>query len=104
MDRATTARLDQHNLPIKQRQNVPRRDGADDEGGAGPGDQERARLGVVIVPGSRWGAGDGSEGCSDCVDCGVVAVQHGIRIDLVEDHDGEFWLGCPDGTSGATLG
>lgn len=38
VDRARTARLGQHNPPVKQRDHIPGRDGADDEGGAGPGD------------------------------------------------------------------
>lgn len=41
---ATAVRPGQHNLPVKQHDHVPERDGADDEGGSGPGDQEGARF------------------------------------------------------------
>lgn len=89
VDGATTARLGQHNLPVKQRDHVPRRDGADDEGGAGPGDQGEARFGaaerVVVV---QEVGDDGFGGCGGCVDGGVVAVRDGFWVDLVEDHEG----------------
>ena len=89
VDGATTARLGQRNLPVRQRDHVPARDGADDEGGARPRDQEGARSGaakwlVVVLEVS----GDGFWGCGGCTDGGVVVVQDGFRVDLVDNHDG----------------
>ncbi len=79
----------QRNLPVKQCDHVPGRDGADDEGGAGPGDQVGARSGaaqrVLVIK----EVGDDSFGrCIGCGDRVVVVVVHldGFRVDLVEDH------------------
>ncbi len=78
IDGVTTARLGQHNLAVKQRDHGPKRDGADDEGGAGPGDQGGARFGaaeriVVIqeVGGDCFGGFGG---------CAVVVVQDAFRV------------------------
>lgn len=64
VDGATTARLGQYDLPVKQRDHVSGRDGMDDEGRAGPGNQGVARSGagerVVVVPdvgGDSFGGG-----------------------------------------------
>lgn len=81
-------------MPVKQRDHVPRRDGADDEGRAGPGNQGGARFRaaerVVVV---QEVAEDGFGGCSDYVDSGVVAVRNGVRVDLIGDHDGGYLAG-----------
>ncbi len=94
VDGATTARLGQLNLPVKQRDHVPGRDAADDEGGAGPGDQGGARFGaaerILVI---QEGGGDTFGGCGGCVNGGVVVVQDGFRVDLVEDHDGGVLAG-----------
>lgn len=47
VDGAMTARLGQHNLPAKQREHIPRRNGADNESGAGRRDQGGARFGAA---------------------------------------------------------
>ena len=89
VDGATTTWMGQRNLPLKQCDHVPGFDAADDEGGAGPGDQVGARFGaaqrVVII--QKIG-GDGFGGCIGCVDRGAFVVVHldGFRVDLVEDH------------------
>jgi len=87
VDRATTARLGQHYLPVKQGDHVPGRDGANYKGGTGPGDQGRARFGAAewVVMVQKVG-GDGLGGCDGCVDGGVVAVRDGFRVDLVANH------------------
>jgi len=99
VDGATTARLGQLNLPVKQRDHVPGRDAADDEGGAGPGDQEGARFGaaerILVI---QEGGGDTFGGCGGCVSGGVVVVQDGFRVDLVEDHDGGVLAGLSGGS------
>ena len=90
VDGATTARMGQRNVPVKQRYHVPGRDGADDEGGAGPRDQVGARSGVaqrVVVIQEVGGHGFG--GGIDCVVRAVVVVVvplDGFRVNLVEDH------------------
>jgi hypothetical protein len=96
VDGATAARPGQHNLPVKQRDHLPGQDGADDEGRAGPGDRGGAGFGaterVVIV---LEVGGDGLGRCGGCVDGGVIGVRDGIRVDLVEDHDGGVLAGLP---------
>ncbi len=81
-------------MPVKQCHHVPRRDGADDEGRAGPGNQGGARFRAVerVVVVQDVGE-DGFGGCSSCVDGGVVAVRNRVRVDLIEDHDGGFLAG-----------
>lgn len=90
VDGAATARRDQHDLPVEQCDHVPGRDGADDEAGAGPGDQVGARSSgaaqrVVVV---QEVGGHGFGGCTGCADGGVVVVVllGGFRVDLVEEH------------------
>lgn len=82
VNRAMTARLGQHNLPVKQRERFPGRDGADDESEAGPRDQEVAgtadRVAVIQAV-----FGNGCGGCDSCVDVGVVAVVVVIVADVV---------------------
>ena len=60
-------------------------EGADDEGGVGPGDWVFGRFGAerVVVVWEVGGDGFGGGGC-----CGgdVVVVVDGVRVDLVEDH------------------
>jgi hypothetical protein len=94
VDRAAAARRGQHNLPVNQRDHVPGLDGADDKGGAGPGDRGGAEFGaaerVVVV---QEVGDDGFGGCSGCVDGGVVGVRDGFGVDLVEDHDGGVLAG-----------
>ena len=89
VDGAAASRLGQHNLPVKQCDHVPGRDGADDEGGAGPGDRGGAGFGAAEqVKVVQEVGGDGFRGCGGCVDCGVVGVRDGFGVDLVEGHDG----------------
>jgi hypothetical protein len=75
IDGVTTARLGQH-LAVKQRDHGPKRDGADDEGGAGPGDQGGAGFGaakrIVVI---QEVGGDCFGGCGGC----VVVVQDVFR-------------------------
>ena len=90
VDGAAASRLGQHNLPVNQRDHVPRRGGADDKGGAGPGDRGGAGFGaaerVMVV---QEVGGDGFGGCGGCVDGGVVGVRDRFGVDLVEDHNGK---------------
>ena len=93
---ATTARRGQHDLPVEQCDHVPGRDGADDEDGAGPRDQEGgARFDVVIrvvvervVVVAYEIRGVGAGGCDGCVDGGVITIRDRCRLDLIEDHNG----------------
>jgi len=93
VDGAAASRLGQHNLPVKQRDHVPERDGTDDEGGAGPGDRGGAGFGAAERVMVVQVGGDGFGGCGGCVDGGVVGVRDRFGVDLVEDHDGGVLAG-----------
>lgn len=86
-DGSTTARRGQHNLPIEQRDHVPGRDGADDEGGVGPRDQvgfsldTRERILIIQKIG-----GDGFRRGISSVAGELIVVLDGVRDDLVEEH------------------
>ena len=89
---AAASRPGQHNLPIKQRDHIPRRGGADNKSGARPGDQGGAKFGttkkvIVIQVG-----GDSFRGYGDCVDSRVVGVQNRFGVNLVKNHNGKVVL------------
>jgi len=99
VDRAAATGRGQHHLPVAQRDYVPGRDGADDEGGAGPGDRGGSELGVVVIEDFR---GDAFRGCAWRVGrgCrGVVGIWDRLGVKVVENHDGGAldWLFDRDG-------
>lgn len=84
VDGAPAAWRGQHNLPAKQRNYMPGRDRADNEGGIVR--RDTARL-VVI---SREICGKGVGGCSWRVNSRVVRVGNGFRVELVGAHSDVF--------------
>ena len=79
----------QDNLPVEQGEQVSGREGADDEGGVGPGDQVVTGFGtaerVLVFEEVVGGDGFGGGGCC-CGDGGggIVVVGDGTEAELVE--------------------
>ncbi len=81
VDGAPAAWRGQHNLHVKQRNYMPGRDRADNEGEI----VRRGTVGLVVI--FREICGEAVGDCSWRVNGGVVRVGDGFRVELVEAHN-----------------